>query len=97
MTIYQGDTANNLITIELENKTGIEPDIQKAILQIGNLKKTYNNPIFPLTISLDANETRKLTLHNNAYLAIYNSKGEKQTVEGTLFFETHKEVVKDED
>lgn len=44
MTIYQGDTANNLITIELENKTGIGPDIQKAILQI-----TSNDILIPYT------------------------------------------------
>lgn len=89
MVLVRGDDTdafgNEFITIELDD----EPQgITKAEFRSGVVIKTYDNPTFPLDISLTAQETALLKCQNECFLAIYDNMGRKWTCEGTLEFET---------
>ncbi|MBR2505374.1 MAG: hypothetical protein IKB70_00325 [Bacilli bacterium] len=68
--------------------------ISKAEIRIGTIIKTVENPIFPIEISLDREETIKLNeCRNQCYMAIYDSEDRKITLEGTLSFPAEPKVV----
>ena len=87
--IYRGDDTdafdNEFITVELDEAP---EGITKAEFRAGNVLKEYENPTFPLPISLTSAETMSLREENCCYLAIYDSEGRKWTCEGTLSFST---------
>lgn len=95
MTIRRGDDTDafglSWLTINLENPEGFV--IKKAEIRIGTLIKVFNNPTFPIRISLNRNETEKLHEQNMCYMAIYDTLGRKKTVEGSLKFYTDPKVV----
>lgn len=95
MAIRRGDDTNafNLdwLTVNLNNPQGFT--ITKAEIRIGTLLKVFINPIFPIKIALNRNETEKLHEQNMCYMAIYDSLGRKKTVEGSLKFYTDPKVV----
>lgn len=102
MPYYQGDDFVEFMTINLTNKETGEPieSAELATLQVGPICKTFNQPTFPLTVSLEREKTHLLSVKNNIYLAVYyyaEMDGErklvKETCEGTLSLETKKEVV----
>ena len=95
MTLYRGDDTdafgNSFITINLT--TTLDVTISRAVFQCENIKKVFENPIFPLSIELTATETKQLQSKNQCYLAVWDSEGKKRTCEGTLEFETQSGVV----
>lgn len=96
MSIYKGDDTDafdfGFLTINLEDASNYV--ITKAEIKIGTIKKTINDPIFPLKISLNRNETEKLNEQNNmCFMAIYDTKGRKYTCSGHLSFKVNPKVV----
>ena len=95
--VRKGDDTNafgfGFLTV---NVNGIEDyQVSKAELRIGILTKTFENPEFPLDVSLDKEETMKLNTcnGNDCYLAIYDVEGKKLTLDGTLRFNAKPKVV----
>lgn len=90
MTIYQGDNTaafgGNFLTINISSETGVVPTITRAELKIGCICKTFENPVFPMTINLTEEETQKLQAQNSAYLAVWDIEGRKKTCQGTISF-----------
>ena len=96
MSIYKGDDTDafgfNFLTVILENAEFYT--ITKAEIRIGVVKKTVENPVFPLRISLNKEETAQLNIWcNKCYLAVYDKEGKKYTCEGTLNFKASPKVV----
>ena len=95
MTIYQGDSTtafgNNLITIRIVNPYELE--VSKAVFRCGHIIKEFENPVFPLMVNFDSDETRKLCMNNECYLAVWDSMGRKKTCKGTLTIKAKNEVV----
>lgn len=68
--------------------------ITKAEIRIGTIIKTIENPVFPLRISLNREETMMLSeCGNQCYMAVYDEDGLKCTCEGTLSFKASPKVV----
>ena len=68
--------------------------VSKAELKVGNLPvMTFNNPVFPFSVSLASYQTANLKDVNECYLAIYDEEGRKQTLEGSWTFIAENEVV----
>lgn len=96
MAIHIGDDTDafgfSFLTINLENAS--EYVITKAEVRIGPVKKIFNNPVFPLEVSLNQQETDKLNEYkNDCYMAIYDENNRKYTCEGTLTFKASPKVV----
>lgn len=96
MAIHKGDDTDafgfSFLTINLENPDNYT--ILKAEVRIGVIIKTFNNPVFPLEISLNKAETEQLNEYNNkCYMAIYDTDNKKYTCEGTLSFKASPKVV----
>lgn len=91
--IYQGDNTGafgeTFLTINLSTSIEPAPVISKAVLKIGGICKTFDNPRFPLTINFSSEETSKLSSVNTAFLAVWDSEGRKRTCEGSLSFKTN--------
>lgn len=96
MAYYKGDDFNSFDQEWALIEVDIPEDwvVSKAELKVGNLPKmTFNNPIFPLPVSLDSSQTINLKDINTCYLAIYDEEGRKQTCEGSWTFVANNEVV----
>lgn len=95
MSIRKGDDTDafdfSWLTVNLDNPEGFK--ITKAEIRIGTLLRVFNNPVFPLEISLNRNDTSKLRENNMCYMAIYDTKGRKYTCKGNLCFKTEPRVV----
>ena len=96
MTIHRGDDTDafgfGFLTINLENPDNLT--ITKAEIRIGVIVKTFNNPVFPLQVSLNSQETELLNeFGNKCYMAIYDTNNKKYTCEGTLCFKASPKVV----
>lgn len=94
--IHKGDDTNafgfGFLTVNLENSD--QYTITKAEVRINTIIKTFDNPTFPLRISLNKQETATLNeCCNKCYMAIYDSEGRKYTCEGTLDFKAAPKVV----
>jgi hypothetical protein len=95
--IVKGDDTNafggKLLLIDIEVPEGEEYIITKAIFKCGCIRKTFENPVFPIEVNLSSDETKQLNPSNNCYLAVFDENGLKQTCEGTLRIEALNEVV----
>jgi len=96
MAIRKGDDSNafgfSFLTIELENAS--DYTITKAEIRIGTIIKTVLNPVFPLYIDLNSQETLTLSeACNKCYMAIYDVENRKWTCEGELTFPAKPKVV----
>lgn len=97
MTKYKGDNWQAFdgrpITVELED---LEEDviITRALVVInkGTIVREYINPIFPLEVELDENDTKKLLPTNTMNLIVYDRKNRKMTCDGMLQFRAKTEV-----
>ena len=68
--------------------------VTKAELRIGNLPKmTFPDPVFPFPVNLAAYQSANLKDINECYLAIYDEKGRKLTLDGSWTFIAENEVV----
>lgn len=88
-----GDTANNAITINIDNDT--EFNISKVVIKCGDLKKTYDYAN-PLVVSFTKEETATFSQINTLYIAVYNNAGEKRTADGELVFSAKRQVIPNE-
>ena len=96
MPIRKGDDTDafgfSWLTVNLENSEGYV--ISKAEIRIGVIKKIFDNPVFPLHVSLNKEETEQLNeFSNKCFMAIYDTQGRKYTCEGTLSFKASPKVV----
>ena len=94
MQITRGDYLQDLITIYLENNTDKEIDelYDTLVLQCGSIQKFYE-PVLPIKVSFDEQESMKLQNTNVAYLAGITKDGHKETFNGSISFNTRGEVV----
>jgi len=94
-SIYKGDDTgsfgNTFITIDINNPLGYP--ISKAIFVCGCIEKSFENPIFPLTVNFTSEETRKLGAINTGYLVVYDSQGRQRTCNGSITFNATKGVI----
>lgn len=93
MTIYQGDNTaafgGNFLTINVRVPEGQEmPPITRAELRIGCIGKTFENPVFPMTVNLSEEESGRLQAQNTAFLAVWDADGRKKTCTGKINFTT---------
>ena len=89
MTIYKGDNlqAFDGSPIEIEYDTNGK-SVSKAqfVINNGSIVKEFNNPISPLSVTLDETDTKKLRATNYGKLILFDSQNRKKTCEGTLIF-----------
>ena len=93
---YKGDDFNsfNQKWALIEADIPEEWVVTKAELKVGNLPIiTFNNPVFPLEVNLEAYQTSNLKDVNTCYMAIYDEEGRKQTLDGSWTFIANNEVV----
>ena len=95
--MFRGDDTDAFgglfMTINVTNETGYT--ITRAVWECGAIRKTFENPVFPLEVNLSSKETKKLATNNVCYLATYDENGKKRTCKGYLKFTTEAEVVND--
>ena len=95
--IRKGDDTNafdfGFLTVNL--KDAEEYTISKAEVRIGSLVKIFENPEFPIEISLTREETMMLNScgSNECYMAIYDTQDRKITLDGTFSFNVAPKVV----
>ena len=92
--ITRGDYLEDFMTIYLENNT--DKDIgeiyETLVLQCGSIQKFYQ-PVLPIKVSLNEQDSLKLQNTNVAYLAGITKDGHKETFNGSVTFNTRGEVV----
>ena len=85
--IRKGDDTNAFDQefLEVRVKDADKYTITKAELRIGGIVKIFENPVFPMKISLTREETSMLSScsGNDCYLAVYDDQNRKRTLEGT--------------
>ena len=79
-----GAYGNEFITINLDNPN--DYIVSKAIFVCGCITKTFENPVFPLKVNFNSEETARLKPSNVCYLVTYDSQGRQKTCKGTLTF-----------
>lgn len=94
--IRKGDDTNafgfSFLTVNLQGAE--EYTISKAEIRIGVIIKTFENPSFPINITLSKEETSMLSeCGNKCYMAIYDTNNRKLTCEGSLTFRAAPKVV----
>ena len=68
--------------------------VSRAELKVGNLPVlVFEDPIFPIPVNLESYQTSNLKDVNTCYLAIYDEKGRKQTLDSSWTFVAEDEVV----
>ena len=96
MAIHKGDDTDafgfSFLTVNLDNPHNYV--ISKAEIRIGTVKKIFLNPVFPLQVSLNKEETAILSeVNNECHMAIYDSQGKKWTCDGHVSFKACPKVV----
>lgn len=93
--IFKGDDTSafggTFITINLINPLGYQ--ISKAIFVCGCIKKTYENPVFPLTINFSSEETKQLRPNNVCQLVVFDQYGKQKTCTGKIIFSAQNGVI----
>ena len=94
--VRKGDDTNafgfGFLTVNLKDSE--EYTITKAEIRIGTIIKTIENPVFPLNISLNREETMMLSeCGNQCYLALYDMENRKYTCEETYTIKASPKVV----
>lgn len=74
----------NFLTIDLENPDNIQ--ISKAEFATGNIVKPYINPIFPININFNEDETADLENKNRGFLVLYDNQGRRYICPGYCEF-----------
>ena len=96
--IYKGDDTGafdqTFIRIDIQKPS--DAIITKVILQCGPIQKVYANPTFPIDVNFTHNESSRLYQASVCYLQVFDSKGRRQTCEGTLSFTAKQKVIADE-
>lgn len=94
-SIFKGDSTaafgNTFLTININNPDNFV--ISKAIFVCGCIKKTFNNPEFPLRVNFSSQETQKLSANNVGYLVVYDEVGLQKTCTGNIKFKAQNGVI----
>lgn len=90
MALYRGDDLPPII-IDLEDE-GETIEKAEAIFNGGTIVKTFNEPTFPITVNISANECMLLGVGLNVCNLIVYIDGKKETCDGALYFELEREV-----
>ena len=82
-------------------KIDVEADSEEELNMIsrvefvtGCIRKTYNNPKFPLFIDFTTEETQKLNYTNVGYLIGYDNEGRPEQCQGFINFIFHNGVIR---
>jgi len=67
--------------------------VSKLVFQCGKVIKQWVNPVFPLHVSLNHEDTLKLRRFNRAYFQLFDSKGRRITYPVEFTFYAEKQVV----
>lgn len=86
-----GAFGNSFITINLDNPN--EYIVSRVIFVCGCIKKTFDNPTFPIVVNLTSEETSRLKTTNVCYLVAYDSEGRQKTCKGTFKFNAQNGVI----
>lgn len=93
--LYRGDDTDafnrKFLTLELENAEGLK--VSKAIFKCGKICKEFENPTFPLDVSLTHDESEQLCCNNKGYLQLYDEQGRKLTLDNYVLITTKNKVV----
>lgn len=84
-----GAFGGTFLTISLNNNTGEQITVSKAVFACGSVRVEFKNPVFPLVVNLTEEQTEKLNCKNTCYLAVWDDQGRKRTCEGSLSFNTN--------
>lgn len=88
--IVKGDNTaafgGDFLTISLNDESGGQLEVKKAVFACGPVRIEFENPVFPLTINLSEEQTAKLDYENECYLAVWDLQDRKLTCKGTLRF-----------
>lgn len=92
----RGDDSNafgfSFLTVNLKDSE--QYPCSKAEIRIGNIIKTFDNPVFPIEIELNREETMALSeAGNKCRMAVYDMNGLKWTPEGGLCFKAEPKEV----
>lgn len=74
------------ITINLVNYKNFKISKAQFVVNRGDIVKEFNNPIFPLKIELNEQDTIKLKFKNSGRLILFDELGRKKTCDGELLF-----------
>lgn len=93
--MHQGDNTQNFDNhfLELDIENPYNQTISKAVFQAGQVQKTYDNPIFPLYVDFNEDDTKLLTFENTGYLLVYDNEGRPVTCDGCIHFHCKNGVV----
>lgn len=71
-------------------------EISKAIFVInkGDIQKTFENPVFPLEVEIDENDSKKLKDTNIGELVVFDRENRPLTCNGRLTFTTKEGALK---
>ena len=79
--------------IEIEFDTdGKEVSRALFVINSGIIVKEFENPVSPLEVELDEEDTIKLQFRNIGKLILFDSEGRKHTCDGTLEFTANEGV-----
>lgn len=68
--------------------------IEKVAFRVGNIPTMiFKNPTFPIKVNLSSYETAGLKDITTCYMAIFDTKGRQQTLEGSWTFVTKRKVI----
>ena len=91
MAFYRGDDLPP-IEINLENNTGQTITKAEVVFNGGTIVKSFTNPIFPISVTLDATESKNLAIGLNVCNLIVYVDDKKRTCDGALRFDLEREV-----
>ena len=94
--IYKGDDTNafgqNLLRVSFTVPEGKK--ITKAMFKCGeNVVKTFENPVSPLLINLNSQETELLDNFNTCYLCLFDEFGLKYTYNSNITIKAKDKVI----
>lgn len=95
MTIYKGDDTSAFGGgfLDIDIKTSTEVEISKAVFVSGEIKKTFENPVFPIKVNLTVEDTKKLKYNNIGYLVVYDKDNRPRLCDGYITFSAKDGVI----
>lgn len=99
MAEYKGDDTaafgNNFITITLDNPLGYPISKAEFVVNAGCIRKTFLNPVFPLIVNFNTEDTQKLGFKNTGHLIVWDNEGRPKQCDGFITFEFKNGVIND--
>ena len=94
MTIFKGDNLQAFNGKPVKIDFNADFTISKAAFVINNgiIVKEFVNPVFPVYVELDEQDTAKLSKNNQAQLIIWDEYGKKKTCKTVVNFSASEEV-----